>query len=145
MERNYLLIDRSFSQSQVVGKKFCFFHHPSLSDVELRKIEFHQEDMKMDIQEKQLHTKERASDFNLDLPNEIALDDPINEEDKSPLQSHEFSFSSQDVSLGKLGSSPLGLCPLRWVDLRESKHQGHIVRIWRFLNLSTTQSRKGSM
>ncbi|KAF7135705.1 hypothetical protein RHSIM_Rhsim08G0185400 [Rhododendron simsii] len=62
--------------------------------------------MQIDIQEKQLHTKERASDFNLDLPNEIASDDPINEEDKSPPQRHEFSFSSQGVSLGKLGSSP---------------------------------------
>ncbi|KAF7132347.1 hypothetical protein RHSIM_Rhsim09G0098600 [Rhododendron simsii] len=53
--------------------------------------------MLIDIQEKQLHTKERASDFNLDLPNEIASDDPTNEEDKSPLQRHEFSFSSQGV------------------------------------------------
>ncbi|KAI8563441.1 hypothetical protein RHMOL_Rhmol03G0111500 [Rhododendron molle] len=40
------------------------------------------------------------------LPNEIASDDPIIEEDKSPLQSHEFSFSSQGVSLGKFGYSP---------------------------------------
>ncbi|KAI8550980.1 hypothetical protein RHMOL_Rhmol06G0148900 [Rhododendron molle] len=116
MGRNYLFIGRGFSQSQVVGKKFCFFHHPSLSDVELRKIEFPQEDLQMDIHEKQLHTKERASDFNLDcrskktlvdgLTNGITSDDPIIEEDKSPLQSHVFSFSSQGVSLGKLGSSP---------------------------------------
>ncbi|KAI8528074.1 hypothetical protein RHMOL_Rhmol12G0123000 [Rhododendron molle] len=62
--------------------------------------------MQMDIQEKQLHTKDRASDFNLDLPDDIASYDPINEEDKSLLQIHEFSFTSQGVSLGKLGSSP---------------------------------------
>lgn len=70
----------------------------------------------MDFQEKLLHTKERASDFNLDcrtnnttmdgLPNEIASDNPIIEEDKSPLQSHVFSFSSKGVSLGKFGSTP---------------------------------------
>ncbi|KAI8557149.1 hypothetical protein RHMOL_Rhmol05G0312800 [Rhododendron molle] len=115
MGRNYLLIDRGFSQSQVVGKMFRFFHQPSLSDVEIRKIEFPQEDMQMDFQGKQLHTKERASDFNLDcrtnktttdgLPNEIASDDPFIEEDKSPLQSHKFSFSSQGVSLGKFDYS----------------------------------------
>ncbi|KAG5557003.1 hypothetical protein RHGRI_007305 [Rhododendron griersonianum] len=110
MGRNYLLIDRGFSQSQVVGKTFRFFHQPSLSDVEIRKIEFLQEDMQMDFQEKQLHTKERASDFNLDcrtnkttmdgLPNEIASDDPIIEKDKSPLQSHEFwLFSFSDCVL----------------------------------------------
>ncbi|KAF7135305.1 hypothetical protein RHSIM_Rhsim08G0185300 [Rhododendron simsii] len=74
---------------------------------------------RMDFSESN-HKKPRKqlfkSDFNLDcgtdkttmdgLPNEIASDDPIIEEDKSPLQSHEFSFSSQGVSLGKFGYSP---------------------------------------
>ncbi|KAF7126638.1 hypothetical protein RHSIM_Rhsim11G0182200 [Rhododendron simsii] len=76
------------------------------SRMDFSKSNLKKTNMQIDIQEKQLHTKERASDFNLDLPNEIASDDSINEEDKSPLQRHEFSFSSQGVSLGKLGSSP---------------------------------------
>ncbi|KAI8524727.1 hypothetical protein RHMOL_Rhmol13G0171200 [Rhododendron molle] len=51
--RNFLLVDRQLLQNQHLGKPFKFYHYPSLSTVDLRKID--RDDMHVDSLDEKYH------------------------------------------------------------------------------------------